>query len=175
MHNRAHEDEGDSDTDSYLQRLMISLPSDRASYGHTGETRSPWPSESDVGVSTHRSVVHSARSNNMSRNGRDDELCECALVTMLSLSHWQGLAAHGRPVQIATSALCSIPSRHLGQNGLSGLAAVNTCVSAAIVQTNTSVAANCEPRLYVMSYCTRLGRTHHHPFAVIDTETKGCV
>lgn len=65
MHNRAHEDEGDSDTDSYLERLMISLPSVRASYGHTGETRSPWPSESDVGVSTQlqRLIADSALAN----------------------------------------------------------------------------------------------------------------
>jgi hypothetical protein len=75
---------------------MAKMPSERASYGHTGETRSPWPSKSDVGVSAQRSVVDSARrTNSICRKGRNDEVCERALVVMLSLSHWQDLAAHG--------------------------------------------------------------------------------
>ena len=157
MYGRAHEDERDSDTDSYLTEAHDQSAL-RASYGHTGETRSPGPSESDVGVSAQRLVVDSARSNSMNRKGRDDELCERAMEVMLSLSHWQGLAAPGRPRSLGPDRHKrpgSIPFRDLGRNGLSGVPAVKTCMSAAIVQTNMCVAANCEPRLYVFSSASR--------------------
>jgi len=137
-----------------LQRLMGKVLSLRASYGHTGETRS----ESDVGVSTHRLIANRARSNSMCRKGRDGELCKCAMEVMLSLSHWQGLAAPGRPRSLGPDRHKrpgSIPFRDLGRNGLSGVPAVKTCMSAAIVQTNMCVAANCEPRLYVFSSASR--------------------
>jgi hypothetical protein len=118
MYGRAHEDERDSDTDSYLTEAHDQSAL-RASYGHTGETRSPGPSESDVGVSAQRLVVDSARSNSMNRKGRDDELCERAMEVMLSLSHWQGLAAHGRSPDRRKR---SFAFRGLGQNGRSRLA-----------------------------------------------------
>lgn len=61
MYSRTHENEGDSDTDSYLTEAHEQSALSRASYGHTGETRS----ESDVGVSTRRLVANRARSNSM--------------------------------------------------------------------------------------------------------------
>ena len=137
-----------------LQRLMGEVLSLRASYGHTGETRS----ESDVGVSTHRLIVLSARSNRMCRKGRDDELCECAKEVMCSLSHWQGLAAHGRhnpDRHKRPRSHSSLPFRDLGRNGLSGIPAVKMCISTAFVQTNNSATANCESRLYGSSCVSR--------------------
>ena len=131
-----------------LQRLMGEVLSLRASYGHTGETRS----ESDVGVSTHCLVANRARSNSTCRKGRDDELSECAMEVMLSLSHSQGLAAHGRRGPDRHKRPRSIPFRDLGRDSL---LAVRTCMSAATVQNNASVAANCEPRLDRMSCASR--------------------
>ena len=131
-----------------LQTLMGKVLSLRASYGHTGETRS----ESDVGVSTHCLVANRARSNSTCRKGRDDELSECAMEVMLSLSHSQGLAAHGRRGPDRHKRPGSIPFRDLGRDSL---LAVRTCMSAATVQNNNSVAANCEPRLSGMSCASR--------------------
>lgn len=148
MYRRAREDEGDSDTGSYLQRLMARvLQSERATAIPERLARHGHQSLTSVFLRTVQSSTARAPITCRGMAGMMNS-ASARLVVMLSLSHyWQGLAAHQRPVQIATSLLCSIPSRHLG---LSGLVPVNTCMSAAIVQTSTSVAANCEPRLYVM-------------------------
>jgi len=169
MYRRAHEDERESDTDSYLASKAHGRSARRASYGHTGETRSPGPSESDVGVSAQRSVVDSARSNSRKRKGRDDELCECAVGVKLSLSHWQGLAAHGRSPDRRKR---SFAFRGLGQNARSRLAVFLLPKHACLLQLcRPTVPWRRTASLGYMMCPACCGRTHrhHHLFAAMNT------
>lgn len=148
-----------------LQRLMGEVLSLRASYGHTGETRS----ESDVGVSTHCLVANRARSNSTCRKGRDDELSECAMEVMLSLSHSQGLAAHGRRGPDRHKRPGSIAFRDLGREVFLLLG------PACLLQLcRTTIPWRRTASLGYSECPARLGRTHHqHHFAAIDNGTKG--
>ena len=117
-----------------LQRLMANV-SPSASYGHTGETRS----ESDVGVSTQRLIVDSARSNGKSRMGRNDED-----AFSFALAGFSGSRTKNAAVQIATSAVVPFLSEISVKTVFQVLLlSTHACVSAASVQTDIPVTASC--------------------------------